>query len=122
MLNLSPLLPFVARALAAERNDRQFRVLGVPEDAQAAGLAALAAESGGPVVVVVARPDRAAALADELAAWLGDEKAVAAFPEQDTAPSHRVARDARASEQRLETLQALHSDSAPAIVLASGLA
>jgi len=121
MLNLSPLLSFVGRTLTLRTNEPHVSVLGVPEAAKAAVLAALAAQHHAPLVVVVARPDRAVTLADELGGWLGDERAVAIFPEQDIVAYHRVARDARASEQRLETLRALHSDAPPAVVIVSGL-
>jgi transcription-repair coupling factor (superfamily II helicase) len=96
--------------------------LGIHEAAKAAALAALTQTQTAPVLVVVPRPDRAAALVEELQAWLGDDAAVALFPEQDLIPFERVARDTLATEQRLEVLRRLSSDGGPKIVVTSGIA
>src|SRR6266571_8939455 len=122
-MNLSALLPLLERALPSLTSTPEpSPVLGVHEAAKAGALAALLRSQNQPLVVVVPRPDRASALADELADWLGNGEAVAVFPEQDLVPYQRVARDALATEQRLEVLRRLGSDSAPAIVVTSGLA
>src|SRR5712692_10108122 len=121
-MNLSALLPLLERTLPPLSSTTLPTVLGVHEAAKAGALAALARPRAAPLVLIVARPDRAAAIAEELAAWLGSEQAVAVFPEQDTVPFQRVARDTLATEQRLELLRRLASAMPPTIVVTSGLA
>jgi transcription-repair coupling factor (superfamily II helicase) len=94
-------------------------VLGVPDGAKAAVLAALAARAPGPVLVVTAKADRALALAEELAVWLGDAERVVPFPDASTIPYERVAPDYEAAEARLRALRRLqtHRPGAPVPVL-----
>jgi transcription-repair coupling factor (superfamily II helicase) len=75
-----------------------------------------------PLLVVTSRPDRAVALAEEVAVWLSEPEAVAVFPELDSIPYQHVAPDSQASEQRLELLERLAAGPAPRVVIASGLA
>jgi transcription-repair coupling factor (superfamily II helicase) len=121
-MNLSALLPLLERALPPLPSTPQAADLGVHEAAKAGALAALTRRLTDPLVVIVPRPDRAAALADELAAWLGDDQSVAVFPEQDFVPYQRMTRDTLAGEQRLEVLRRLSSTAPPAIVVTSGMA
>jgi hypothetical protein len=75
-MNLSGLLPDLRSALdeqgvAARLDGGTPLLLGLPDGAKAAVVATLAS-TGRPVLVVSPRPDRAAALAEEVASWLGD--------------------------------------------------
>ncbi|MGI8552540.1 MAG: CarD family transcriptional regulator, partial [Dehalococcoidia bacterium] len=121
-MNLSPLLPLIRTLLPAFEADDSARILGVPDGAKAAAVAALTADRQQPVLLVTARADRAARFAEELADWLGDPAAVAVFPELDLIPYQHVAPDTRSSELRLEILQRLGAESAPRLIVTCGLA
>jgi transcription-repair coupling factor (superfamily II helicase) len=108
-MNLHGLLPLVAESLSTARvrvaaGDRF--VLGAPDGAKPAVVAALAA--GRTVLVVAGRPDRAEAFVDELAAWCDDTERVLFFPESDAIPYERAAVDTEAEQRRLALLQSLH--------------
>ncbi len=120
-MNLSALLPLVERALPNFSESSVPSSLTIAEAAKPAALAALS-RARTTLLLLLARPDQAAAFADELAAWLGDAGAVALFPEQDTVPYQRAAHDTRATEERLEVLRALHTAHPPAIVVTSAVA
>jgi transcription-repair coupling factor (superfamily II helicase) len=120
-MNLSGLLPLIesitALGPALERRAGESRlVLGLPDTAKAATLAALARRLTAPLLVLAARPDRARALAEELAVWLGDDSRVALFPERDPLPYERLAPDMEAVAQRLRVLSLL-ADAEPAPVI-----
>ena len=121
-MDLSPLLLLMEAVLPLPASGREPATLTAPDGAKAAVLATLASRAGAPVVAVAARPDRAAALADELTAWIGDPDAVAIFPEQDLIPYQRVASDVAASEQRLAILERLAAGSPPRVIVTSGFA
>lgn len=124
-MNLSPLLALIQRAIAPTWDSQMPDTLGVPDGAKAPVVAALAsaqpAVSQHPFLVVVARPDRAAELAEELAAWTGEAEAIALFPELDSIPYERAAGDGQVSERRLGVLERL-ATRPPLITVASSLA
>jgi transcription-repair coupling factor (superfamily II helicase) len=121
-MNLAALLPLIERALPEIPSSPNLTSLGIPEPAKAGALAGLARLRTGVLVVIVPRSDRAAVLAEELTAWLGSDDQVTVFPEQDTVSYQHVARDVRATEQRLEVLRRLASDAPPKIIVASSQA
>lgn len=94
--------------------------LAVPERAQPAALAALAASSGRRPVVVCAVSDTAADnIAADLRSWLGRE-AVASLPAWETLPFERISPTAAAMGARLRTIWRMRSpETAPAVVVAS---
>ena len=57
-------------------------IIGVPDSAKAAAIAALIAGADAPVLVLTARPHRAEALAEEIAVWLGGGLPMLPFPER----------------------------------------
>jgi transcription-repair coupling factor (superfamily II helicase) len=125
-MNLSGLLPDLQSALeehglAARLDDGTPLLLGLPDGAKAALVATLAS-TGRPVLVVSPRPDRAAALAEEVASWLGDPERVHLFPEREALPYERLAPDPLTLRDRLRTLYALSEDRGPLVVVASGQA
>src|SRR4030042_122335 len=99
-------------------------VLGLPDTAKAATLAALAQGLAAPLLVLAARPDRARALVEELAVWLGDPDEsgrVVLFPERDPLPYERLAPDLEAVSQRLRVLGVFSGEaSAPSASLRAG--
>jgi transcription-repair coupling factor (superfamily II helicase) len=141
-MDLSGLLPLIRStgaleaALASLRHGRQRLVLGVPDGAKAATIAVLAQASSAsseqalscPVIVLAPRPDRARALVEELAVWLGDESRTHLFPERDPLPYERLpgqyGPDPEAVRDRLRVLAALSGlvSQRPPIVVASGQA
>jgi transcription-repair coupling factor (superfamily II helicase) len=107
-MKLSGLLPLIRStgalgdALAAlEQGSPRRLVLGVSDGAKAATIAALAEGLSCPILVLAARPDRARALVEELAVWLGDEGRIFLFPERDPLPFERLAPDPEAVRDRL---------------------
>ena len=138
-MNLAGLLPLldVPHPLAgsAQRDGAPRPVLGAPEGAKAALIAALTLQTPAPVLVLTGKADHALALAEELAIWLPDERgarsagrgvaqdaapgiphsafriphSVVLFPESDAIPYERVAPDHEAAEQRLRALKQLHA-------------
>ncbi|KPJ48858.1 MAG: hypothetical protein AMJ38_04425, partial [Dehalococcoidia bacterium DG_22] len=130
-MKLSGLLPLIRStsalgdALAAfEQGSPQRLVLGVSDGAKAATIAALAESLSCPVLVLAARPDRARALVEELAVWLGDPSRLHLFPERDPLPYERLAPDPEAVRDRLRVLPLLSApgDGPSPIVVASGQA
>jgi transcription-repair coupling factor (superfamily II helicase) len=130
-MKLSGLLPLIRSTsalgdalTALERGSPPRLVLGVSDGAKAATIAALAEGLSCPVLVLAARPDRARALVEELAVWLGGEDRIFLFPERDPLPFERLAPDPEAVRDRLRVLPLLSAPgqgSAP-IVVASGQA
>ncbi len=117
-MDLSALLPVVDETVGVDRLRRRMSdraagapplMLGVSDGAKAAVLAALAVEATAPILVIVPRPQHADALADELAAWLGDEHRhrVLLFPERDALPYELLCADADDVAARLQALDAL---------------
>jgi transcription-repair coupling factor (superfamily II helicase) len=94
---------------------------GANDSAKAALLAALLRSEERPVLVLTARPSRAEALLEELAAWLGESTPVRPFPERDALPYERLAPDPETVRDRLAALEAIGSGSR-AVVVASALA
>jgi len=130
-MNLSGLLPLIRSTsalggvlAALEQGSPQRLVVGVSDGAKAATIAALAEGLSCPILVLAARPDRARALVEELAVWLGDESRVLLFPERDPLPYERLAPDPEAVRERLRILPLLSApgDSRAPIVVASGQA
>ncbi|HEU4760659.1 MAG TPA: transcription-repair coupling factor [Dehalococcoidia bacterium] len=124
-MNLSGLLtvieeaPSLARLRAALAGDAFRLVVGVADTAKAAALAALLRGQERPVVLVTSRPDRAAALAEELAVWLGEPGRVLLFPERDPLPYERLAPDAETVRDRLRALDSLRSGRRAVIVVSA---
>lgn len=130
-MNLSGLLPLIRSTsalggvlAALEQGSPRRLVLGVSDGAKAATIAALAQGLSCPVLVLAARPDRARALVEELAVWLGDEGRVFLFPERDPLPYERLAPDPEAVRDRLRVLALLSAtgDGPAPIVVASSQA
>ncbi len=127
MMDLSNLLPAIENACGLralrERLDtsREPLVLGVSGAAKGAVIAGLARSSDARLLVVVPRPPQALALAEEVAAWLGDALPLLPFPERDALPYERLLPDPDALRDRLRALQAFH-EGRPCVVVASGIA
>ncbi|MER3419510.1 MAG: transcription-repair coupling factor [Chloroflexota bacterium] len=124
---LLPLLdhPALASAAGAARAHTPRPVLGVPDGAKAAVIAALARDAARPLLVVTGKADSALTLAEEVAAWLGVADAVLHFPELDLAPYEHEATDSATEGQRLAVLQRLrawHPGSGPLVVVAGAWA
>ncbi len=126
-MNLSGLLsqiegaPSLARLRQALERSPSRLTIGLPDSAKAAVLAALARAGDGPLLAVVAREDRAEALAEELGAWLGGGLPVALFPQRDVLPYERPAPDPEAVRQRLMTISML-AGGGRRVVIASAMA
>ncbi len=128
-MRLNGLLPLLDSAPAIRSLHRSIRkgttrcTVGVPDAAKPALLAALLDDSTVPVLIVVPRPDRAAALVEEMSLYLSDSTRLLLFPEADTIPYERVTPDVEAAEQRLRVLERLADESIPpAIVVAPAMA
>ncbi len=111
-MNLSGLLPLIEEALDSERVSRLLEpsgslTVGVPDGAKAALIALLTQRTKAPLVVVTARANRANALVEELAAWLGSDERVHLFPRRDALPYERIPPDADAVRDRLRVLALL---------------
>jgi transcription-repair coupling factor (superfamily II helicase) len=129
-MDLSGLLPLIQSMTALAPVRARLRrpapagsplVLGLPDAAKAATLAALAQGLAAPLLVLAARPGRARALAEELAVWLGDESRVVLFPERDALPYERLAPDPEAVSQRLRVVGLLAGETpAPSTSLRAG--
>ena len=96
-------------------------IIGVPDSAKAAAIAALIAGADAPVLVLTARPHRAEALAEEIAVWLGGGLPMLPFPEREALPYERLSPGSDAIRRRLEVLSQL-SRGTPAVIVASALA
>ncbi|MGA2285130.1 MAG: transcription-repair coupling factor [Dehalococcoidia bacterium] len=109
-MNLKGLLPSIQEALAVEgRLSAPARRLtvGVPDGAKAALTALIAQQSDAPLLVVTAHANRAQALIEELAAWLGGDDRLHLFPRRAALPYERLAPDAEAVRDRLRVLALL---------------
>ncbi len=112
-MDLSGLLPLVKDAVGEERMSRLLRAasgpttVGVPDGAKAALIALLAQRSDAPLVVVTARSNRALALVEELAGWLGSDERLHLFPRRAALPYERIPPDADAVRDRLRVLSIL---------------
>ena len=121
-MDLSALLPVIDETVGLARvRERLGRaralMLGITDGAKAAALATLARDAMAPMLVLVARPQHADALADELRAWLGAHAAarVLVFPERDALPYERLAPDPDDIRARLDAIDALASSSASGV-------
>jgi len=112
-IDLSALLPVIqgapsfgrVRSLLGEGR----LTLGVGDSAKAVTLAALAAEWPGPILVITTRSDRAEALAEEVATWLGDPERVLVYPEREALPYERLAPALNTVRDRLRAASALRT-------------
>ncbi len=125
-MNLSGLLPLVEEgARLPQPGDVDApRVLGVGEGAKACVAATLTRQTSAPILLVAPRPPQAQALAEEVAAWLGDPSRVHLFPEREALPYERLAPDMETLRGRLLALVVLRDFDArgPLVVVASGQA
>ena len=122
---LAGLLPDVASAVQralvaaqAESTGPTRAILGVPDGAKAAVIAALARLVEGPVVVISARPNHAATLFEDVQSWLSDdvERPLLRFPPRETVPYEHRAHDRDAAHERLTVLSALAGGEEPLIL------
>src|SRR5439155_602248 len=125
-IDLSAILPRLRRSPSFERvrsalDAGRALTLGVGDAAKPTALAAIAGEREGPVLIVTTRADRAEALAEELAAWLGADAEVMLYPERDALPYERLAAAPDIVRDRLRTASAL-SAAGRTIVVAIALA
>ncbi|MCC7019438.1 MAG: transcription-repair coupling factor [Ardenticatenales bacterium] len=81
--------------------------LGLPEAAQPAAVAAIAAAVKVPIVWIVPQVDEARALADSLGAYLDEPARLHLFAAPDPLPYERIAWDPSVRELRMATLAAL---------------
>ncbi len=128
-MNLSGLLPLLDHpalaSTAAVHPHTPRPVLGMPDGAKAAVIAALARDAVRPILAVTGKADSALSLAEEIAAWLGRSDAVLQFPELDLTPFGRETPDPATEDQRLVVLQRLQAwrpGLAPLVVVASARA
>ena len=122
-IDLSAILPRLRQTPSVERVEVTLKAgrsltLGVGDAAKPAALAAIAGEREGPVLIVTTRADRAEALAEQLAAWLGADAEVMLYPERDALPYERLAAAPDIVRDRLRTASAL-SAAGRTIVVAS---
>ncbi len=96
----------LARVLRAEPG-AVIGPLGLPEAAQPAAVAAIAAATSVPIVWIVPQVDEARALADLLSAYLDDPTRLHLFAAPDPLPFERIAWDPSVRELRMATLAAL---------------
>src|SRR5947209_3415342 len=112
-MRLNGLLPLIAsappiRALIDDVRGEAVRcTIGVADAAKPVLLATLLDTATAPTLIVTPRPDRASALAEELALYLSDPDRILSFPEADTIPYERITPDLEAAEQRLRVLRRL---------------
>lgn len=111
---LAGLQPLVRDALA---NHRDHDLLGVPDAAKPAVVAALTAAHDGPVLVLTATPADADDLIERLPIWLNPEQLnrLRHFPSRDLVPYDRQPPPADTIEDRLAALQALRT-TAPILI------
>src|SRR5436853_462880 len=101
-MRLSGLLPLIQAVPAVEQLRRGLEgprgrcLAGVPDAAKPALVAALLDVERGPALVVTPRPDRAAAMFEELSLYLTDTGRLHLFPELDAIPYERVTPDVEA--------------------------
>ena len=125
-MNLTCLLPLInempgyAQLLAALRKGGGQRLVML-DAAKPYLLASLYQELSLPLLVMVAQPEAAKQLQDQLNYWLGDTP-IQIFPEADALPYERLAPDPSTIQQRIKTLSILKgvdSQDAPPLVIAS---
>ena len=107
---LDGLGPTVLRAI--EPFDSQ-PMLGLPDAAKPAVIAALAARHDGPVLVLTPTPTNAADLVDALPLWLGEQDCarLLQFPARETAPYERQRPAPDIVEARLSVIESLRNRS-----------
>jgi transcription-repair coupling factor (superfamily II helicase) len=127
-MDLSHLLPAIETACGLRdvrervaRSAEAVYILGVPDAAKPATIAALARNATTPTLVVVPKPPQAQALVEELQTWLGAALPVLPFPERDALPYERILPDPEALRDRLAAIEALRGGR-PCVIVASGLA
>ena len=88
-------------------------MLGLPDAAKPAVIAALAARHEGPVLVLTATPTNASDLVDSLPLWLGeqDRRRLLQFPARETAPYERQRPATDVVEARLSAIESLRRGS-----------
>ncbi len=125
-MDLSGLLPLISRGLPDSATSRAAgeEVIGVPDSAKAATIAALIVRHAGPVLVIAGKADHARSLSEETSAWLGTTARVLEFPELDDAPYERSSPDTAAAEERLRVLARLRQSDTeqPPVIVTCGLA
>ncbi len=114
-MNLSPLLKPIQASLDGVKPGSR---VGVGDAARSAVIAAVAAEAGGPVLVIVPKASRVPDLAEELGAWLGPDakRRIRIYPQRDALPYERVAEDPWDVRTRIEAISALHAGESNVIV------
>lgn len=124
-MNLARLLPLIneipgyLRLLEALRRGGEERLV-VLDAAKPYLLASLHRELGLPMLVMVAQPEEAKHLRDQLATWLG-EAPIQIFPEPDALPYERLSSDPSTIQQRIRALSTLKGvdgteDKAPLVI------
>ena len=111
---LAGLGPIVSRAIEPFASQP---MLGVPDAAKPAVIAALASRHDAPVLILTATPTSAANLVEALPLWLGaaDRERLLQFPARETAPYERQRPAPDAVEARLSVVEALRR-AAPIVV------
>ncbi|MDO8670668.1 MAG: hypothetical protein Q7O66_04470, partial [Dehalococcoidia bacterium] len=97
--------------------------LAILEAAKPFIVAALQRRLRVPIIVLVARPERAKAIFDQLHVWLADADGLRLFPEPDALGYERVAWDRSTIRDRLDVLSLLQSrkqsvDALPPLIIA----
>jgi transcription-repair coupling factor (superfamily II helicase) len=107
--------PAICPALAAVQSGTAVR-RHAPRATTAALVAAAAKLSARPVLVLTGRTERAKALADQLALWVGEPGRVLLFPEPEGLPFERTLADPFTAQGRLGALHALTATRQPIVV------
>jgi transcription-repair coupling factor (superfamily II helicase) len=81
----------------------------------------MAGEHDQTTLVITAAEKRAEELAEEVHAWVGEDKRVLHFPERDVLPYERLASDPETVQARLAAVRAA-ADGEPVVIVASALA
>ena len=122
---LGGLLPAVAHAVQRALSQAQDAgsgpthiTLGAPDGAKAPIVAALAGIVQGPILVISARPNQAAALHDDLQIWLHptDQRPLLRFPTRETVPYEHRSHDREAVHARLSVIAALAAGREPLVI------
>lgn len=116
MLDLVTLPDGVTRFLGDRSGARGLLVSGVLDAARSFVLAQLVRRSPAPFVVVAPAGGSAVRFQNELRAWLGAERPVLLFPQQDALPYERLITDPAIAGQRIACLLALAAGEQPVIV------
>jgi len=122
-MNLSGLLPLIQDTPGYRMliNDLQSAQVGVKvavlDAAKPYLIACLYQQSGLPILVITARPERARQLYDEIPVWCGSSDSIHLFPEPDALPYERISSDPYTVKQRLKVLSRLNkADKAPLVI------